>query len=139
MKTPRELLLAHHQAAAPKLDALRREVVAGLGAATAQHQSGSAAGWLMLLWRELVCPCRRTWTALAAVWILLCIVNLAQRDGSPAGQAKSPSSVQMIMTYRNQERIVNELLADRSQPVEAERPKNFTPKPRSETGGLTAV
>ncbi len=30
MKTPRDILFARHQAAAPKLDAIRRSVLAGL-------------------------------------------------------------------------------------------------------------
>ena len=139
MKTPRELLLARHQAATPKLDALRRGVVAGLDPANGRACPGFVARLLTLLWRELVFPCRRTWTALVAVWVLLVIINVAQREGSSPGPAKSPASVETMMTYPNQEKILNELLADRSQPMEADRPKTFTPKPRSETSGLTAV
>jgi hypothetical protein len=43
------------------------------------------------------------------------------------------------MTYPNQEKMLNELLADRFPPAEADRPKTFTPKPRSATGGRFAV
>jgi hypothetical protein len=93
MNTPRDLLFARHQAAIPKLDALRRDVVAGLGAARRRGQTSLAAGLLPLLWRELIRPCRQTWTALAAVWVVLFIVNAAQRDGASACRGQSPPPV----------------------------------------------
>jgi hypothetical protein len=141
MKTPRDILFARHQAAAPKLDALRCEVVVKLNHqdTKAQSRAGNLASWCLggsnKLWLELVLPCRRIWTGLATVWILIFIVNVFQRDGSQAMLAKS-APPEMMMTFRDQQKLLNELLADRSPPMEAERPKNYSPKPRTETTEL---
>jgi hypothetical protein len=85
------------------------------------------------LWLELVLPCRRIWTGLAAVWILVFIVNVSQHDGSPDGNAKVAVSSAMTMTLRDQQKWLNELLADRSFATDAERPRMYLPKPRTET------
>ena len=56
--------------------------------------------------------------------------NAAQRDDPQTIMAKSPSTAEMMMVLRNQEQMMNELLADRSPPAEATRPRNFEPKPQ---------
>jgi hypothetical protein len=142
VKAPRDILFARHQNATPKLDAVRCEVMAGLN-----HQDTNAQSWVInlvswclgvpnKLWLELVWPCRRIWTGLAAVWILLFIVNFSQRDGSQMVIAKSTPTVEMMTTFRDQQKLLNELLADRSLPADAERPRIFSPKPRTETTKL---
>jgi hypothetical protein len=139
MKTPREILFSRHQATLPKLDAIRREVVAGLNRQDAKPPSfiSALASWLLggskQIWQELIWPCRRIWAGLAAVWILIFIVNFSQRDGSQTMMAKSAPTAEMMMTFRDQQKLLNELLADRSPPMEAERPRIFSPKPRTET------
>ena len=138
MKTPRDILFARHQAAAPKLDALRREVVRELNNKATKEQSRPASlvasflGCSNKFWLELIWPCRRIWSGLAAVWILLFIVNFSQHDGSRVVIAKS-TTMGMMTTFRDQQKLLNELFADRSVPVEAERPRIFSPKPRTET------
>ncbi len=142
MKTPRDILFARHQAAAPKLDAIRREVVAGLN-----HQDTKTPSFLPgfvslclggsnKLWLELIWPCRRIWTGLAAIWILIFIVNVSLHDGSQTMMAKSSPTPEMTMTFREQQKWLDELLADRSIPTDAERPRFFSPKPRTETTEL---
>ncbi len=138
IKTPREILLARHQAAGPKLNAIRREVVEGLN-----HQDTKARSWPNILaswclggsekiWLELVWPCRRILTGLATVWVLLFIINFSQRDNVSSITGKPIRSGEVMMSVQAQQRWVNELLADRSMPPEAERPKIFIPKPRTE-------
>src|ERR1022692_2567322 len=128
MKTPRDLLFARHQTAVPKLDAIRREVVRELNNQETKEQSGFEAfvSWLLGGFKtfccELVFPCRRIWTGLAAVWILIFIVNVSQRDGSQTVIAKSTPSPEVMMAFRDQQKLLNELLADRSLPADAERP-----------------
>jgi hypothetical protein len=142
MKMPREILFAKHQAAAPKLDAIRREVVAGLNhqGTKAQSRKGSLVSWCLdgsnKLWLELVWPCRRIWTGLAAVWIFIFIVNFSQRDSSQTMMEKSTTTAEMMMTFRDQQKWLNELLADRSPPMDAGRPRIYSPKPRTETTEL---
>jgi hypothetical protein len=138
MKTPRDILFAWHQDAAPKLDGLRRKLVAGLNAADpkAQSRPSGPVSWCLgasnKLWQELVWPSRRIWAGLAAVWILIFIVNFSQRNDSQIMTAKS-TSPEMTMTFRDQQKLLDELFADRSLPVDVERPRIYSPKPRTET------
>jgi hypothetical protein len=145
MKTPREILFARHQSTVPKLDAIRREVVRGLNNKDAKTQSwadilvASLLGCYNKLWQELIWPCRRIWTGLAAVWVLLFIVDFSQRDNVSGVTGKPARSGEVIMSLQAQQRWMNELLADRSAPPEADRSRNFAPKPRSETPGTATV
>jgi len=145
MKTPRDILFARHQSAAPKLDAIRRQVVLELNHqdTKAQSRTENLVSWCLggskKLWQELIWPCRRIWTGLAAIWILIFIVNFSQRDGSQTMIAKSSPSPEMMMTFRDQQKWLDELLADRSLPMDAGQPRIFSPKPRTEiTELLTA-
>jgi hypothetical protein len=138
MKTPRDILLARHQTAAPKLDAIRRTVVTGLDHQVTKSPSepNFLVSWCLRgfnkFWQELIFPCRRIWTGLAAVWILLCVVNFSQRGNSQTLPAKSSPPMALATTFRDQQKLLSELLADRSLPLVAERPRIFTPKPRTE-------
>ena len=139
MKTARDILFARHQAAAPKLDAIRRQVVVELNNKVTKEQSWPASLVTSLLgcsnkfWLELIWPCRRIWTGLATIWILIIIINLSQRDASQTGVAMHSPSPDMLMTFRDQQKLLNELFADRALPAEAEQPRIFSPKPRTET------
>jgi len=136
MKTPRDILLARHQATAPKLDTIRRAVVAGLNNQETEEQSFLAClaalflGCFNKLWLELVWPARRIWTGLAAIWIGILIVNFSQREPSPVMAMKSPAP-QMMLTFRQQERLLAELTGA-NEPSVAEPPKKAAPRPRSE-------
>ena len=141
MKTPREILLKRHQAAAPKLDAIRREIV------DAEFNVGQASSLspsekirrpetgrmpvLLLIWRELIFPCRRIWIGLAAAWIVILTVNFSMHDHSPTVAMKSAPTVEMIMAWRQQERLLSELIGP-NETRAAEPPKPFAPQPRSE-------
>jgi hypothetical protein len=71
MKTPRNLLLEHHRDVQPKLAALRREVLARLQQEQPATNRDAGLVWLtiiwLLIWRELILPCRRGWSAIAAI------------------------------------------------------------------------
>jgi hypothetical protein len=47
--------------------------------------------------------------------------------------AKSSTPTAMLLTFRDQQKMLNELFADRSLPGEAVRPRSVSPKPRTET------
>ena len=145
MNTPRDILLARHQAATPKLDALRLEVVAGLDRPGAQASSRwpFLVSWCLdgsrKLWQELYLPSRRIWSGLATIWILILIVNLAQRDGSAKVSAARSDAAGPTMSLQAQQRWLNELLADRATVPAADRPRNVAPKPRTEKTAAAAV
>jgi hypothetical protein len=145
MKTPRKILLARHQAAGPKLDAIRREVLADWCCEASQEPNRAAALAATLLafptqlWLELIRPCRRIWTGLASVWVLLFLINFSQRDNVSSVTGKPVVSGEVMMSFQTQQRWMNELLADRAIPTEADQKRNFSTKPRSEITGTAAV
>jgi hypothetical protein len=137
MKAPREILFARHENAAPKLDAIRHEVVAGLNHqdTKAQSRTENLVSWCLggsnKIWLELIWPSRRIWTGLAAVWILILVVNFSQRDNSQMMAMKSSPSLEMILAFRQQERLLAELIGP-NETHDAEPPKIFSPRPSSE-------
>ena len=140
MKTPREILFQRHQSAAPKLDAIRREVVKVAADVNRRKQpvreltfAATLANAIRLSFRELIWPCRRTWTALAAVWVLIFIFNVSQRDKSELAARKlPPPSPEMIMALRQQEKLLAELIGPNRKRATPSRRKPFLPKPRTE-------
>jgi hypothetical protein len=72
------------------------------------------------------------WGGLAAVWILIFAVHFSIRDDEPALAEKVvPQSPEVIAQLQQQHRLLAELLGPNDLP-EADRPKIFVPKPRSE-------
>jgi len=164
MKTPREILFARHQSAAPALDAIRQKAVGQLNTEEQKAPSPrpSSIEWereavgqpflyvgrkplgrfLVLaiqFWRELILPCRRVWTGLAAVWIFILMVNFSQRDNLNSATGRPAPSGPMVMSLQAQQHWLNQVLADRTAPVESDQPRNFSPKPRSATSRTVAL
>jgi hypothetical protein len=80
-----------------------------------------------LLW-----PHPTAWAGLAAVWLVILGFNLATRETTPLmAKRASPVSPQVFLAYREQERLLAELLGPHEAPV-AEPPKPTPPRPRSE-------
>jgi hypothetical protein len=133
MNTPRDILFARHQAAAPKLDAIRRKVVwEGRRVAVPEFMVADTATLPMLIWRELILPSRRIWTGLAAVWTLIFAFNFSQRDPAALLARKTPPlAPEMILTFRQQEKLLAELIGP-NEPQAVAPPKSFLPQPRSE-------
>jgi len=138
MKTPREILLARHRAAGPRLDDIRHAVVEDLN----RRETGEPGipvdlvSWFLgspkILWRELIFPCRRIWTGLAAVWILIFIFNFSQRDRADLAARKAPPpSPEAIQAWRQQQRLLAELIGP-NETRAAQPPKSLTPRPSSE-------
>jgi hypothetical protein len=138
MKTPREILLAQHRPVESKLDAIRSEVVAQCREGRRVVVAKSVLTYVpLLLWRELIFPSRRTWAGIAAAWVLILVVNFSLRDSGQGGAAKVTAPE--MMSFQEQQKLVNELLADRSLPDDVDRPKTFTPRPRSERVAVLTV
>ncbi|HEY4417748.1 MAG TPA: hypothetical protein VGO57_18800 [Verrucomicrobiae bacterium] len=136
MKTPREILLARHQPATPKLDTIRRAAVNGLPRTFVEKQkiTNLMLAWILnspkQLWRELVLPSRRVWAGLATAWLVILFVNFSLRDPAPTtGQEKIAAAP--VMTWQQQEKLLAELTGPDAWQM-AERTKTFSPRPRSE-------
>ena len=137
MKTPREILLKQHETAGERLDGIRHSVIAQELGPRAAGKSGTSIFVPLFVifykpWRELILPSRRIWTALAAVWLLLVIINVSQRDTVSSVTGKPVHSPAVMMGWQAQQRLMNELLVDRMAPPEADRPRNIQGRPRTE-------
>ena len=137
MKTPREILLSRHQSAEPKLDAMRAKALKGLNHKETKDRGCDLVSWFLrcpeTVWRELIFPARRIWTGFAVAWVTIVMVNIAASDhSSPAVQAKGKAaSENAFAAWREQQKILAELNGV-SEPMDADRPKPFAPKPHSE-------
>ncbi|MBI3851091.1 MAG: hypothetical protein HY298_12560 [Verrucomicrobia bacterium] len=133
MKTPREILLQRHQAVTPKLDEIRRAVVANLKECPAAHEQSLPVAVALKLWRELVWPCRRTWAGLAATWLVLVVFNFthAERTKDVATKSTTPAE-EMRLAFQEQQRLLAELVGPPPVAPPAESPRRQKHQPRSE-------
>ena len=101
MKTPREILLQRHQAAAPKLDAIRAAVVAGLARPPARET---------ISWRDFVRSLRWHLAAMSAVWVVVGVLNLSASPGVVASirRDKISSPQQLWASLRENRRLLLE-------------------------------
>lgn len=99
MKTPREILLQRHQAAAPKLDAIRAAVVAGLARPPARET---------ISWRDFVRSLRWHLAAMSAVWVVVGVLNLSASPGVVASirRDKISSPQQLWASLRENRRLL---------------------------------
>jgi hypothetical protein len=137
MKTPREILLKHHQTAEGRLDQIRQGVVAGIRRQETSANARSAARELPLLaaaalklWRELVLPSRGIWAGLAAVWLVILGYNLNSPEVSVAMARGTTAPAQELRTVLKQ---YNQRMAEFALlPVgEGAAPSKQNPQPRS--------
>ena len=130
MKTPREILLARHQAAETKLDEIRRAVAADLSPCPAREPE---IPFVLKLWRELVWPCHRTWGGLAVVWLAIAVFNLSHSDNSHTITAKSTTPPgEMRLALQEQHRVLAEIIGPGLPQSPAEPPRRPNNQPRSQ-------
>jgi hypothetical protein len=77
-------------------------------------------------------PNQKAWAALAGTWIFIFALNFSMRDKSPMVAEKfSAPSPEVLVELKKQQLMFAELMGARDLP-DADRPKIFSPKPRSE-------
>jgi hypothetical protein len=149
MKTPREIFLARHRAAEPKLNQIREAALSAMQERPAANFAApgpawrrvvsSLGDWLAVPWRELILSSRRVWTGLVVVWAVIIVVNVAQRDPGTHIHGSTANAPVMMASWREEQRLMNELLADRVTPPAANRPANSAPRPRTQRFGMAAA
>jgi anti-sigma factor RsiW len=83
-------------------------------------------------WREVIWARRRIWAGLAAIWVIILAGNLSLSGQGQTFAGKS-SPQETITAFKDQQKILAELLVNRSATHDAEPPKLFSPGPRTET------
>ena len=139
MKTPREVLLGQYQAAEPKLDAIREEVVAGLDpdaqvrATRMPPGAPSGASALEAGWRQFWWSLRWHLAGLSAVWLVVLALSI-DRSAAPTPEVAKwsvPSSRQLLAALRENQRQLRVLTgAPAAEP--APKPQKPAPSPRSQ-------
>jgi hypothetical protein len=143
MKTLREALFEKHQAAEPKLDAIREQVVADLTSgrnadtqvrSTQRASAGPpGASALQTGWRQFVWSLRWHLAGLSAAWLVALVLNIDNTPELAQGVTRqdSPSPRQLLVALRENQRQLRALIAaPASEP--APEPSELTPSPRSQ-------
>ena len=133
MKTPRELLLKRHEAALPKLDALRAAAALPVRSQLSTLNSQPAS-----LWERLFGPNPLAWAGLAAVWLVLLAVNRDSNAPKTTDRASQPSEASVAEIVRENRRQMAELL-NLDEPQAAATPRNELHPKRSQRRVEVAV
>jgi hypothetical protein len=114
MKTPRELLLSHHETVVPKLDALRRRVVAEhVNAVATGEQTSPSQGLWARLGQELFWSSRWAWMGLGCFWLVITLLHFAAQEPSSRRALAADKRVSlpvMQAALAEQQRLRAELL-----------------------------
>ena len=122
MRTIREMLLARHRAAEPRLDAIRRQVVAVSAAESRRpsrtHEASSTAreGARSLLegafWLDLVYSLRWHLAVMAAAWLGILALNAEVPADRPAaaGEHGTVETQRFRLAFRESRRQLQELI-----------------------------
>ena len=139
MKTPREILFKRHQAAEPKLDAIRETAVASV---YDRRINSPAAIDRRYNLREFLFSLRWHLAGMSAAWLVIVLVNLnighSTSLASVMPAAKIPPPQIILASLRENRRELLEMI----QPAESReaRPvKLFPSQPRSERPGETLM
>ena len=132
MKTPREILFQRHQAAEPKLDAIRETVVASV---YDRRPHSPAVTDRRYNWREFLISLRWHLAGMGTAWLVIVLLNLnvgqATNLASAIPRAKIPPAQIILAALRENRRELLEAM----QPAEVRgaRPSRLFPvQPRSE-------
>jgi hypothetical protein len=111
----------------------RSEILAIAASATETlHATRNKPASLSTFLRSLLWPCPQAWAGLAAVWLVLLLVNYSPSGKKPVmAQNTTPPSPEVKLALREQRRLLAQLLEPFDQAA-AEPPKRFIPRPKAE-------
>jgi len=89
-------------------------------------------------WRETFWCCRRAWICLAAAWMVILAVNLATRETSKTSASQPAASALETRQALDERRWLMAELIGPLQTPDAEPPRVFVPRKRSEALAQTA-
>jgi len=129
MKTPREILFQRHQATGPKLDAIRKAVVASV---YDRRTHLPAVTDRRYHWREFLISLRWHLAGMATAWLVIVLLNLnigqATNLASAIPRAKIPPPQIILAALRENRRELLEVI----QPSESREVRPTKLFPRSE-------
>ncbi len=131
MKTPREVILEHHQAAEAKLEAIRASDLAA-EARSERRPSRSLATIAHEFWQETFLPWRRVWIGVGAAWVVILGLDFAATE-APEAAASKPSrpDPEAQAVLEQQEELLAQLLGTETPPPPAP-PKTAGPRSAAE-------
>ncbi len=132
MKTPREILFQWHQAAEPKLDAIRETAVASV---YDRRTHSPAVTDRRYNWREFFLSLRWHLAGMGAAWLMIVLLNLnigyATTLASAIPSGKIPPAQIILACLRENRRELLEMIQP-SESRDARPTKLFPAQPRSE-------
>lgn len=143
MKTPREILFERHQAAEPKLDAIRQMI---LDRRRRREEADSRGGSPVRLLksaatlRELLLSVRWHLAGMSAAWLVAALLNVDHSSASatPTARQHTASPRQILTALRENRRQLLELIGSSiTEPVPA--PRTLVPQRRGELQSATAM
>lgn len=115
--------------------AWRGEILSAARAARATARLAPRASLLSTINSQLAAllwPHPKAWAGLAAVWVGIAVLNFSTREPAPRLAEKSAApSPELVAELKQQQRMFAEL-AGGYETGEADRPRVFAPRPRSE-------
>jgi hypothetical protein len=132
MKTPREILLQRHQSVTPRLDAIRRDVVADVKAPV-DHEAARPTTARIL--REFLLPLRWHLAGMSTLWLLAALLSIDRASTAPQTAQASSSSPQVLASalFENRRQVaemINSPADDAA--TSGPAPQMFIPRRRSD-------
>ena len=122
LRSPRDILLARHDAVIPELDRARAAALATVAPPT------PASSVLATFWREVFLSRPKAWAGLAALWLILGALHFSSRSGLPKPDSNPTTSRDaLIAAWRTQRRM----LAEISPVPESTPPQPLPAKPKT--------
>jgi hypothetical protein len=128
MKSPRDVLLQHHEAANSQLDAIRHKVVANLKTPPdGSPQRQTSAGFF----HEFLLPLRWHLAGMSALWVLAVLLSMDGSSSTARVAENSAPPVRVLAALYENRRQLAEMIDARADEVATPVPQPVMPRRRS--------